>query len=106
MAFVVAVLGSIVFRAFDGQRYRRIGHEAALLSPTKVWHDFVVTPLIAGVLLWSAVPQLVHNRSYDTYIGLMALVVYAATVLRDGIWPVDPVRQHPRWDPANFHPVT
>lgn len=101
---VVGIGVAVGFRSFDGARYRSVGWASALVSPTKLWHDFVVVPVVVSLMMWLLVPQLLTGPTGDTYLTVIVLVSFIGLVAVDGVNPPDPRRQHTRWDPRRFEP--
>ncbi len=113
VAIVVGILAIVGFRSLDGARYRAVGWESALKSPTKVWHDFVVMPVVVALLFWLLVPQVVLQLTDgdridgpgNMAIALLLLAGFVVLVAMDGMNQPDPTRQHYRWDPKRFKPI-
>lgn len=102
---LAGLVAMIVFRKIDGDRYHRVDWSSSLKSPTKVWHDCVVLPVVVALTLWLLVPQFVMNVTADTVFAVVCLGVFAALVGIDFVYEPDPRKQHYRWDAARFEPV-
>lgn len=99
----VGLLAACAFRTVDGSRYVTAGVESALISPTKVWHDWVVIPVVTAALLWLLVPQAFIGGSTFTRPAVVFLVMFFIAVAIDNfIIKPDPARQHPEWDGDRF----
>ena len=101
LAFGIAV--SIAFRVVDKQRYVKAGVRDALSSPTKVWHDFAVFPVVLSLLIYAGVPQLKYGWSFHTVVGLLCVLGFlglcVADALRDKRGTLKPADQHFGYDP-------
>lgn len=112
-SIVVAILAIVGFRYLDGARYRSVGWESALKSPTKVWHDFVVMSVVTALLFWLLVPQVVLQLTDGERAGgagnmvaaLVFLAFFIVLIAVDGLNPPNPKHQHYRWDPKRFKPI-
>ena len=97
---------SLVFVLFDRKRYVGAGVERALTSPTKLWHDYTVFPVLLGLLLFAGVPQLWGAWSFHTVVALLAVLLFvglcAADMVRDKRGTLDPSDQHFEWEPSEF----
>lgn len=106
----LGVLLSVCFALFDWPRYTRSGSEAALVSPTKVWHDWVVFPVLMSLLLFAGVPQIIRYGSFHTVIALFAVAVFTALcvadLVRDNRGTLNPDDQHMLWDPVEARPIS
>lgn len=106
MAGVAGTLLSVAFRMIDSQRYVKEGSWAALDSPTKLWHDFAVFPVVLSLLLFTAAPQLVLMRSGDTWIGAATVLAFIALCVVDNVrsyrGTLRASDQHLRWIPRRF----
>lgn len=65
VAVSVAILASVGFRAMDSATYVKQGHGDRLYSPTKLWHDFVVYPVVGTMLCWLGIPAI----TVDSIVG-------------------------------------
>lgn len=102
---VAGLVAMVVFRRVDGDRYRKADWASSLKSPTKVWHDCVVMPVVVALTLWLLVPQFIVNGTADTVFAVVCLLVFAALVGVDIVDEPDPRKQHYRWDATSFTPV-
>ena len=99
----IGVLAATVFRyVIDGPRYAEACVASALLSPTKVWHDWAVMPVVVAGFTWLLVPLWAMGGSSFTRPALVFLALFGAALIIDAIVKPDPTRQHPRWDPVRF----
>lgn len=109
IAVWIGVVLSLVFMMIDRQRYVNRGIEAALISPTKIWHDMAVFPVVLSLLIFSGVPQIMGNWSFHTVVALVAITVFTglcgADMVRDKRETLDPADQHLCWDPIGFCPI-
>ena len=102
VAFAAGISSAVVFRRFDGPRYMDAGVPTALLSPTKMWHDLVVMPVVIALFVWLLAPQLFGAWSSDAFMALTFLVGFGVLVVADALNPPDPAGQHPAWDAKYF----
>lgn len=95
---------SLVFVWFDRKRYIGAGVESALYSPTKLWHDYAVFPVLLGLLLFTGVPQLLGVWTLHTAVAVVAVLLFvglcAADAVRDKRGTLKPEDQHFAWDPV------
>lgn len=105
VAALIGVVAAIGFRKIDGKRYINAGVPEALLSPTKLWHDWVVMPVVTAWLIWLVVPQLFMGSSGFPMVTVMFLALFGGLLVIDAALKPDPVYQHPRWDPVRFEAI-
>ena len=102
----VGLLAGCAFRLMDGSRYVQAGVESALASPTKVWHDWVVIPVVTAVFLWTLLPQAIIGGSMFIRPAMVFLGMFLIAVAIDNfIIKPDPALQHPEWDEERFAAV-
>ncbi len=108
-AVFIGLMVMIGFRKVDGDRYRTAGWESSLYSPTKVWHDCVVMPVVVAMLMFLLAPQLVTwingsqpMRGGDMFISLIMVSGFIALVAVDGVNQPDPRAQHHLWNQYRF----
>lgn len=101
----IAFCACILFRRTDSERYRKSGNTDRLLSPTKLWHDFVVYPLLTAVLVFQGLPVLVSRfGTTECWLVLAGVTVWGMLGLVDlVIIKPDPAKQHPRWQDTALH---
>lgn len=102
----IGVFAMLVFRKVDGNRYRSAGWASSLSSPTKVWHDCVVMPVVVALLLWMLIPQFIWGGSGDTVLSIVFLAIFGFLVGADAWEAPDPRLQHPKWDTVRFEAIT
>lgn len=95
---VTAVCVSYMFRNADSLRYRRSGNGDRLKSPTKLWHDFIVYPVLTAVLLLIGIPVLTgYFGTIECWIMLAGVALWALFGVMDlMVIKPDPANQHPR----------
>lgn len=98
-------LAAVAFALVDGPRYVKAGVSSARFSPTKVWHDWAVMPSVVAVIVWMLMSQIKPNVLVETLVAALFLLCFGLLVVMDAKSPVDPRRQHPAWDVANFEAV-
>lgn len=104
-AFACGVLVAVVIFMIDGRRYKLGSVPTARRSPTKVWHDWAVTPSLAALFVWLLAPQLASEWTDAVVVSLMCLASFAAIVAYDAVVPPIPALQHPVWDSQEFEVV-
>jgi hypothetical protein len=98
IGFVVA----IGFRLFDRSRYQKTARtKLAFHSPTKLWHDFVIYPVLFGVMIWAGVPLLIEWSMW-TWLTLASIAIWFLLGLVDAMNQPNPEDQHPAWNPKEF----
>jgi hypothetical protein len=102
---LIGLAVAVVFRLVDGRRYVDAGVPTALLSPTKVWHDWVVMPVTVAGLCWLLIPQVYFGGSTFTRPAFVFMGLFGLTLLLDAITKPDPAAQHPQWDSVRFTAV-
>lgn len=92
------------FHVVDGRGYRNAGAQKALLAPTKLWHDYVVYPVLFGLLFMGGLPQLLPSAwSLWTLVTLGGIVGWAVLGLYfDQKRTINPLDLHPRWNSQQF----
>jgi hypothetical protein len=99
----IGLLAGICFRLADRGRYHRFGAEQLLVSPTKVWHDFVTYSVIAGVMVWAGFPLLLPEYwVWETGVAVVAILAWGVLGVRDIRRNLNPFYLHPRWDARKF----
>lgn len=92
---------SALFRWYDSGNYIKDGHRDRLYSPTKLWHDFVVYPVVAGCYLWVTIPALTAN-SVGGWVSLGGIILFFALGGADYVRGLRPERMHPRVQDTAF----
>lgn len=109
--YVIAALigiaaGSVFHFVMDTRAYRKQHAERALVSPTKIWHDFVVYPVLFGVLIWAGAPLLLSSPqdwSVWTWAALAAIVSwFVLGMVCDGKRQPRAYDMHPAWSTRQF----
>jgi hypothetical protein len=99
----IGLLAGICFRLADRGRYLDFGAERLLVSPTKVWHDFVTYPVIVGAMVWAGLPLLFPEYwVWQTGAAVVAILAWAVLGVRDIRCNLDPFYLHPAWDTRKF----
>jgi len=116
-SLAIGLLAGAGFHALDTKGYRVVGAGQALLSPTKLAHDFVTYPVLFGGLVCVGVPLLAVWGWWSWYVMsiLICVLVWATLVAADvtrgnlwtapGVYRLDPKWLHPAWDAQRFRPV-
>lgn len=102
----MGLVAGTVFHALDTSAYSNAGAELALLSPTKLAHDFVAYPFLFGGLLYVGLPVTVHNfRGYGLPV-LLLIGMWGLMGFFDAQRGLNPLDLHPRWDAVRFRVIT
>ena len=101
---IAGLVVMIMFRKFDGDRYRAHNWASSLKSPTKVWHDCVVMPVVVALGMWLMAPQLFIEWSWYTSLAACCFGLFFVLNAVDAVSQPDPRRQHPLWDSKQFAP--
>lgn len=99
---VVGGIAGIVFHKLDQAAYVTAGHGQAVMSPSKLAHDFVSYPLLFGGLLFLAVPVVIHHFVWAGAISVAGVLLWGAMGARDMSSPPRPQDMHPKWDTRHF----
>jgi len=103
LCIVAGFVVAIGFRVFDYPRYQvTMNTRLAFNSPTKLWHDFVVYPVLVGVMLWAGVSQLIEARSVWTWLTVVSIAAWVLLGFVDMKYPPNPEDQHPAWNSKEF----
>lgn len=100
----VAVVVTGAFVTFDRPNYTKTGNKDRLLSPTKLWHDWIVYPVLVAALVYFGVPVLLSgSSSAGFWLILVGLASWIGLGAIDIVWiKPDPSEQHPRWQDTWF----
>ena len=98
------VVGALFYFVLDGPNYEAAGMLLALLSPTKITHDFVVMPALWGGM-WCAGLPLLGRKTFHRWVLVACFVGWATLVMVDGQRGLDLTQLHPLWDAAGFRPI-
>lgn len=104
LALIIGVIVGFVFRIVDSPRYVDASRATALKSPTKIWHDLVVYPVLTGLLVWGGIPLLSNGVSLFEWCLIVSLLLWLAFGVRDILRPPVISEQHPRWNVKAFRP--
>ena len=104
LALVIGAGAGLGFHVMDSGGYRSTGAADALVAPTKIWHDFVVYPVLFGLLLMGGVPMLLPNAwSPWTIVALTGILGWLVLgLVCDQKRSLNPLDMHPRWDARGF----
>lgn len=120
--FCIGVLVGVLFYfQLDGPAYELVGRMRALLSPTKLMHDFVVLPALWGAMFCACLPILRHTsgcvcrlprhddgkdndggKNWHRWALVACFIGWAMLVANDGQRGLDLTQLHPLWDVVNF----
>jgi hypothetical protein len=116
--FCVGLLVGVLFYfRIDGPAYELAGRTRALLSPSKLMHDFVVLPALWGAMFCACLPILRHrngcgcllaprNKNWHRWALVACFIGWAVLVANDGQRGLDLTQLHPLWDAVNFRQVS
>lgn len=99
---IVGGIAGGAFHKLDQGAYIGAGYGQALMSPTKLAHDFVSYPLLFGGLLFLALPVVVHHFLWSGAAALAGVLLWGAMGARDMGNAPRPQDMHPKWDTVNF----
>lgn len=94
-------VGTLFYFVLDGPAYAAVGRSAALLSPTKMMHDFVVMPALWGGMFCACL-LLLRRATWHRYVLVACFVGWATLVVVDGQRGLDLTQLHPLWDEVHF----
>ncbi len=103
-AAIVGLAGGAGFHVMETDAYRKQDAALALESPTKSWHDFVVYPVLLGLIVWGGGPLLLPSAwDFWTILAIAALLVWVTLGVKyDAKRKPRPYDMHPAWDPVKF----
>lgn len=107
-SLVIGAIIGLVFHFVDQPNYIKAGLDEALDSPTKLWHDLVVYPVLAGSLLYLGWPVVTETSSSTPWPWMLVIAVGLWAVL--GLLDIRAARTkrlaysefHPLWDARAF----
>ncbi len=103
ICLLIGLVLGLGFHMMDGTYYQMNGGEFALSGPSKIYHDFVVYPVLAGVLLWGGVPLLMDATwNKWTIVAVLALAGWGLMGALDAKRGLVPADLHPDWDQRQF----
>jgi len=106
LCVVIGVLGGTAFRfLMEVEAYTKANHASALMSPTKLTHDFVSYPLLLGGLMYLGLPVLVYQFRWVGVVALLGVAIWLAMCVRDAVHPPKPTNLHPGWMKEHFAPI-
>lgn len=107
-----AMIGFVVgnsFNVMEVSAYHKQDAMDALYSPTKIWHDYVVYPVLVGTIVWAGVPLLVADWQGLwvffgpwTWLALASIGIWFALGALDGKRGLRVYNMHPAWDKTHF----
>lgn len=101
---IVGLGATYVFTLADRPRYYDAYHGAALVSPTKVWHDWPTYWVMFSSAITVIIP-LLWVWTWHTWFVLACVLTWALAGVRDIVWPPDVRVQHIAWDTVCFAPA-
>lgn len=109
-AGVIGLLAGNIFHIMEVSNYRKQDAMDALDAPTKIWHDYVVYPVLVGTIVWAGWPLLVADWqglwaffSLWTWLALASVGVWIVLgVVLDGKRGLRVYDMHPAWDKTHF----
>lgn len=104
VAITAGVLITYAWHTFlDVPRYVETGATDRLGAPTKLWHDYVVYPSLATLLVWGGVPAIFKDfGGYGRWV-LTGFALWAGLGALDGVRGLDPRHMHPRAQDTLLH---
>ncbi len=100
---------AVAFHFFlDKSNYVAAGAIDQLSAPTKLIHDEIAYFVLAGSLVYLAVPVLVYGdwASWAPYVIVACFLIWIGGGVHDTKANLDPHFLHPSYDWANFRPLT
>lgn len=101
---VIGLAVAVAFNAWDGGNFVAAGREAALLSPTKLAHDYATMPVLVTVSFGHGLPVLKHAGWYR-WVLVACFAGWALLVVFDTQRGLDLTKLHPLWDAVRFAPM-
>lgn len=101
-SFIIGIVVSAGFHYGEIEAYTSAGYELALLSPTKILHDFITYPVMVGGLVCVAVPVVIKRPLGSGLIVMGLAAAWLALVGYDAAAGLSPGYFHPKWDPTDF----
>ncbi len=100
--YLLGFAGGLAFHLHDVAAYHAIGDSATLLlaSPTKIFHDFLVFPVLLGGMLYAAVPLLWSQENRP--VAFMAMAFAIIWAILSVLSPVKVSALHEPWNPGLF----
>lgn len=96
MAIAIGLLVAVGWRLLEVRGYTTAGYADLLGSPSKLWHDLVVYPVLGSTLVWAGIPAMVYDFRYTGWLVVMGVVVWVALgVLDNTVHHLDPADLHP-----------
>lgn len=104
VAIAAGVLITYGWHTFlDLPGYVKAGATDRLGAPTKLWHDYVVYPSLATLLVWGGVPAIFKDfGGYGRWV-LTGFALWAGLGALDGVRGLDPRHMHPRAQDTLLH---
>ena len=111
--FAAGLIGLVLgngFHMWEVDSYRKQDAMDALDAPTKIWHDYVVYPVLVGTIVWAGWPLLVADWqglwaffSLWTWLALASVGIWIVLgVVLDGKRGLRVYDMHPAWDKTHF----
>ena len=109
---VIGILAGFAFHHLDSAAYTKMGAGGALMSPTKLYHDFGAYPVLFGGLVCVGVPLLVSSLRFAKAVRFVSLAPSAnqfvgfmlVGVIVWGVFgALDGLVHKPK--PASMHPI-
>ena len=110
--FAAGLIGLVLgngFHMWEVDSYRKQDAMDALDAPTKIWHDYVVYPVLVGTIVWAGVPLLVADWQGLwvffgpwTWLALASIGIWFALGALDGKRGLRVYNMHPAWDKTHF----
>ncbi len=104
VAIAAGVLITYGWHTFmDAPAYIKADAVDRLGAPTKLWHDYVVYPSLATLLVWGGVPAVFKDfGGYGRWV-LAGGVLWGCLGILDGFRGLDPRHMHPRVQDTRLH---
>lgn len=103
MAYLLGAMLAVFHRILRVLHYDKTDRPSdELWSPTMLWRDFVVVPLLLSLTVWSGVPQLLGSPNGNTAIGGIMLLAFTVLLIVDILHPRGAQKRYPKWDRLMF----
>lgn len=96
LSIAIGALAGVAFRyVLNAPDYRAAGLDSLLDSPTSIWHDFVVYPVLVGLFVCICLPAVAYDTTNWGWLALVGLLGWGAMGAHDATHPLDLRNLHP-----------
>lgn len=96
LSIAIGALAGVAFRyVLNAPDYRAAGLDSLLDSPTSIWHDFVVYPVLVGLFVYICLPAVAYDTTNWGWLALVGLLGWGAMGAHDATHPLDLRNLHP-----------